>query len=379
MGSGPMVGPPCLREAGFPWARPRGPAGDPGRGWGYPRPAVPRAFPFDAVLFDLDGTLVATDRFWPDAARAGARRAFDELGLDRDLPSQAEWMDLVGRPLEEGFDVLFADLEPSARAQVLARCVEAEHELLAEGRAGYLPGVVETLQELRAAGVRTGIASNCSAEYLVAMMDGLGLAEWIEEGRCLQSPGIVDKAAMIEDLLLTFDTRRAVFVGDRAGDRDAAWANGLPHVHLARGYAAVGEQVLAEAVIEGMDALLPRLRLRASWVADLARGGGVLGVTGGPAAGKTLLADELRELGLEVVEGDRVDPGAVDRLLDLVVPPEVLWRRLEGRDLRLGGADAREAARARLEAYRARGPLEGAVPVEAGNALGPLPGTSAGR
>ena len=33
----------------------------------------------------------------------------------------------------------------------------------------------------------------------------------------------------------------------------------------------------------------------------------------------------------------------------------------------------------RLEAYRARGPLEGAVPVEAGNALGPLPGTSAGR
>jgi len=340
---------------------------------------VPRAFPFDAVLFDLDGTLVATDRFWPDAARAGARRALDELGLHRALPSQDEWMDLVGKPLEEGFDALFADLDAPARGHVMARCVEAEHQLLDEGRAGYLPGVAEALGELRAAGVRTGIASNCSAEYLAAMMDGLGLAEWIEEGRCLDSPGIVDKAAMIEDLMLTFGTRRVVFVGDRAGDRDAAWANGVPHVHLARGYAAAGEQVEAEAVIEGMDALLPRLRARASWVATLAEAGSVLGVTGGPAAGKTLLAEELRDLGLEVVEGGAVDPASVDCLLDLVVPEEVLWRRLAGRDLRLGGAAAREAARVRLEAHRARGPLLGAVPVEAGNALGLLPGTSAGR
>ena len=344
---------------------------------GLPSVPVPRAFPFDAVLFDLDGTLVATDRFWPDAARAGARKAFDELGLDRALPSQAEWMDLVGKPLEEGFDVLFADLDAEARGHVLARCVEAEHQLLAEGRAGYLPGVVEALRELRALGVRTGIASNCSRDYLAAMMDGLGLAEWIEEGRCLDSAGITDKASMIEDLLLTFGTRRAAFVGDRAGDRDAAWANGVPHVHLARGYAAVGERVDAEAVIEGMDALLPRLRARTTWVAGLAEGGGVVGVTGGPAAGKTLLAEELRDLGLEVVEGDTVDPARVDRLLDLVVPDEVLWRRLHGRDLRLGGAEAREAARTRLEAHRARGPLPGAVRVEAGNALGPLPGTSA--
>ena len=41
------------------------------------------SIPYDAVLFDLDGTLVATDRFWPQAARAGALLAFEELGLER--------------------------------------------------------------------------------------------------------------------------------------------------------------------------------------------------------------------------------------------------------------------------------------------------------
>ena len=39
-------------------------------------------FAFDAVLFDMDGTLVATDRYWPQAAQEGAIRAFEELGLD---------------------------------------------------------------------------------------------------------------------------------------------------------------------------------------------------------------------------------------------------------------------------------------------------------
>ena len=60
-------------------------------------------FPFDSIVFDLDGTLVATDRFWIPAARAGARRAFEELGLERELPSADQWMSMVGYPLEEGF------------------------------------------------------------------------------------------------------------------------------------------------------------------------------------------------------------------------------------------------------------------------------------
>ncbi|MEZ6004916.1 MAG: HAD family hydrolase [Planctomycetota bacterium] len=254
---------------------------------------------FDAVIFDLDGTLVATDRFWPDAAREGALIAFAELGLTREMPSSEAWMSLVGLPLEQGFDVLFADLETQQRAHVMRRCEEQEHRLLREGRAGLLPGVLPALQALASAGIAMGIASNCSQAYLDAMLQGAGLAQFMQGARCLHSPGIRNKADMVEELLIEFRSRRALMVGDRLGDRDAAWANGLAHVHLTRGYAQDGERVVCEAILPGMDGLLPLLRGRGEGIERILEGlclgaaGGVCALLGPAAAGKAWLAHDL--------------------------------------------------------------------------------------
>ncbi len=267
---------------------------------------------FDAVLFDLDGTLVATDRFWVDAARAGARRAFEELGIAREMPSAQEWMSMVGLPLAQGFERVFADLAPDARALVMRLCEEEEHQALRSGHAALLPGVAATLDDLTRRGVRLGIASNCGQGYLDAMLGDLGLARWVQEARCLDSKGVRNKADMLADLLATFGTRSAVMVGDRLGDRDAAWENGLPHVHLARGFAQPGEEVEAEAVIETMADLVPRLLGRTRWIEGaletlgFTRGDAprVLGVTGAPGSGKQLVARDaarlLAERGLDV-------------------------------------------------------------------------------
>ncbi len=255
--------------------------------------------PFDAVLFDLDGTLVATERFWPQAAREGARRALRELGLERELPSAARWMSLVGHPLEEGFRALFPDLDPSARQRVLEACVEEEHRALVAGGAAFLPGAQAALETLAARGVALGVASNCSRGYLDRITVGLGLDRWIQEARCLSSPGVHDKADMVADLLATFGTRSAVMVGDRASDRDAAWANGIPHVHLSRGYAEADEWVECEARLDGLDELVERLDERTRWIdsvlarLDLPAGAAALGVSGGLASGKSLFARDL--------------------------------------------------------------------------------------
>lgn len=255
-------------------------------------------FPFDAVLFDLDGTLVATERFWPDAAREACLEAFPRLGIARPIPPASVWMDMVGQPLEAAFEAAFGELAPDVRRELMEACVEHEHRWLARGEVALLPGVERTLRELSEAGVRLGIASNCGADYLKLMLGGAGLEDWISEARCLASPGVRDKADMVEDLLLTFGTRSAVMVGDRRGDRDAAWANGLPHVHIDRGYASSPERVEAEAILDGMDQLTTRLWQREAWLDRmLARfdpqPGAVLGVSGRPLSGKGLVARDL--------------------------------------------------------------------------------------
>ena len=240
-------------------------------------------FPFDAVLFDLDGTLLATDRFWIPAARVGARRAFAELGLTREIPSAEEWMSMVGLPLSEGFDAVFPDLTQEQRTLVQDRCVEEEHFALESGAAALLPGVAEVLEELQRRGVPMGIASNCSQRYLDSAMAKPDIGQFINEGRCLDSSGIHNKAEMIEDLLLTFGTRSAVMVGDRQGDRNAAHANGLPHVHLENGFAPAGERVECEARIVDFMELIPRLEGREHWIDGVLHELGVGGGSGGPA------------------------------------------------------------------------------------------------
>jgi phosphoglycolate phosphatase len=216
-------------------------------------------FPYEAVLFDLDGTLVATDRFWVPAARVGAKRAFAELGIERAIPTAKEWMELVGLPLAEGFDALFEDLSALQRRVVLERCEEEEHFALEAGRAALLPGALEVLRELRRRGVKTGIASNCSQRYLDSAMVGLGVAEWVDEGRCLDSPGIRNKGDMLADLLSCFGTRRAVMVGDRQGDCEAAKTNSLPFVLCENGFRPDWERFECEGRVADLLELIPLL------------------------------------------------------------------------------------------------------------------------
>jgi phosphoglycolate phosphatase len=262
---------------------------------------------FDAVVFDLDGTLIATDRFWIESAERGARRAFAALGLTRASPTPAQWLSLVGLPLEVGFRALFPELSEVQRSTVLRACVEEEEAQLIRDGVPAMPDAREVVRSLHAQGLALGVASNCQQSYLDHMLDALGLRPLVRGAYCRESPGIGSKADMLARLLADFGTRSAVMVGDRSSDRDAAWQNGIPHVHCAFGFAQGDESVEAEGCVASLRELLPMLARRGRWIAHAlerigtfegatVRPGLRIGVTGGPAAGKTLLARDAGRL-----------------------------------------------------------------------------------
>lgn len=328
-------------------------------------------FPFEAVVFDLDGTLVATERYWPDAARAATLRVLREEGLERAVPTTADWLAMVGMPLDVAFASTFADLEPRVRERLLEESIAEERGHLDRGRAALLAGAAEVLGELARRGVRIGVASNCGNDYLDAMMNGLGLAAWVEEARCLQSPGISNKAAMIDDLALTFGTRSVVMVGDRRGDRDAAWANGFPHVHIPRGYGGVREEVEAELRLDAIDqlpgALMERDRVLGRVLEDLDERR-PLRVTGLPLAGVTLAAADLARL---AGTPDAVTEAPMGEPADVWVSAreDVLVRRAHGQ--RRGPGPVEELLDVRLPAARAAGVPDGAIAVDMSNPIRP--------
>ncbi|HSH23388.1 MAG TPA: HAD-IA family hydrolase [Acidimicrobiales bacterium] len=130
----------------------------------------------DAVIFDVDGTLVDSER---DGHRVAFNQAFEELGLPY------RWdVELYGRLLEitGGKQRLDAYLESEGMAagerealvpELHARKTELFQKLVADGAVKPRPGVMELVDELVEAGVRLALATTGSRGWVEPLLERL--------------------------------------------------------------------------------------------------------------------------------------------------------------------------------------------------------------
>ena len=197
--------------------------------------------PFDLVLFDLDGTLIETAPEIADAVN-------DTLSaLGHPAVSQQEVNDWIGHGTRELLIKALAKVLGASTQQVREAgtfpAIEAEFGRHYQRRCGtrshLYPQVRETLQALRAAGVKLVVMTNKEGRYTQAVLDAHQLAplfDHVISGDTL--PVKKPNPAGIADCLQRFGVSpdRALFVGDSSIDVATARNGGIAVWALPYGY-----------------------------------------------------------------------------------------------------------------------------------------------
>jgi HAD superfamily hydrolase (TIGR01509 family) len=125
-----------------------------------------------AVLWDMDGTLVETEQYWGEAMFALARQLGGEM-------SEAARQRTVGTSLRTALGVLYADLGVErSEEQFLAdaRWVENQTAELLAGEIHWRPGARELLSEVRHAAVPTALVTTTPRRLADIVLGAIGRA-----------------------------------------------------------------------------------------------------------------------------------------------------------------------------------------------------------
>ncbi|SHJ93858.1 haloacid dehalogenase superfamily, subfamily IA, variant 3 with third motif having DD or ED/haloacid dehalogenase superfamily, subfamily IA, variant 1 with third motif having Dx(3-4)D or Dx(3-4)E [Pseudonocardia thermophila] len=129
------------------------------------RPELPAA-----VLWDMDGTLVDSEKVWTISLQDTARKLGGEL-------SAAAREAMVGSNMARTMDLLFADLglppDPDHQAETAAYLSARTAELFAEGLV-WRPGAHAALTELRATGLPMALVTNTERDLTESALDVIG-------------------------------------------------------------------------------------------------------------------------------------------------------------------------------------------------------------
>ena len=187
------------------------------------------------LVFDLDGTLVDSS---PGIATSLAM-AFQAVG--RVMPT-ADFRKAIGPPLRG----IARRVEPTitdAELDIIEPLYRADYDSRGWRDTVIFDGVVQTLTDLKAHGIRLFIVTNKPVLPTSQILEQFGLQHFFMEvlSRDSRSPAFNSKAEMLADLIERYklSADSTLMVGDTIEDLETAHTNHVPFLYVTYGFGTV--------------------------------------------------------------------------------------------------------------------------------------------
>ncbi len=218
-------------------------------------------FPGDAVLFDLDGTLVDT----AEDLCGALNRALKSVGRPPVTVQQVRGMIGGGLPnlVMKGLEATGGRIQ-GARFDELVKNARADYEEHVADKSKPYPGVLEALRGLAQRGCKMGVCTNKPTAASKKLLAALGLSKYLTvvvggDSLPVKKPH-PQMARELLKILGDIEPEAAVLVGDSETDVKLARAAGLPVILVEGGYSEIAAKDLgADLVICGFPQLNDKL------------------------------------------------------------------------------------------------------------------------
>lgn len=182
----------------------------------------------DAIVFDLDGTLWNASV----ASAKGYSMALAKLDIDKKItPKQIEGVS--GKPNEECIKILLPGLIGKYPA-LPDQLDKYEIGIIKSEGGKFYDGVIEGIPKL-ASEYKLFIVSNCQAWYLDLFLELSNLKKYLIGFDCNGTSG-QPKNEMLLNIKSNYSLNNPVYIGDTAGDENAANLANMEFIHVSYGF-----------------------------------------------------------------------------------------------------------------------------------------------
>lgn len=213
--------------------------------------------PITHIAFDIDGVIYSAEDFIADAYK----KAIEESSLNLPIPSTAQIMKHIGKPIREIFSGLFPGITEQQMIEFRKWTRKNVVQMVRENRGIIYDGIPEIINKL-SKNFTLAACSNGGPGYIDAILKTYGLSKYFMPVLTLESETVSNKIELLKSYISKngSDSSKWVMIGDRKSDLDAAFYNNCKFIGCAWGHAHLEELNGADKIVSEPAGIITALK-----------------------------------------------------------------------------------------------------------------------